>query len=106
MRGRGVSLGKCKKCQNYRSFDIFMDILHKIKGTLGQERVKRGLLFFPGKNWNEFPCYPWKTESFSSFDPIFHPSLPKIWLSHPSKNYIFVISDNRAIHYKSFIILS
>ena len=39
-RGRGVNFGKCKKCQNYRFFDIFLDILHKLKGSLGQEPVK------------------------------------------------------------------
>ena len=43
-----------KKCQNYRFFDIFLDILHKMKENLGQEgqRVKRGLLSFQGKIWN------------------------------------------------------
>ena len=45
--GRGVNLGKCKKCQNYRFFDIFLDILHKMKENLGQEHVKRG--FYPSK---------------------------------------------------------
>ena len=32
--GRGVKLGKCKK--NVKVFDIFLDILHKLKGNLGQ----------------------------------------------------------------------
>ena len=59
-----------KKCQNYRFFDIFLDILYKMEEDLGQEHVKRGL---PGKNWNNFPCYPWKNDSFSRFDPTFPP---------------------------------
>ena len=29
---------------------------------------------------------------------LFHLFLPKIWLSHLNKNYVFAISDNRAIH--------
>ena len=37
--------------------DIFLDILHKMK-NLSQGQVKRGLLSFKGKNWNNFPCYP------------------------------------------------
>ena len=41
-RRRGVNLGSVKKCQNYRFFDIFLDILHKLKENLGQEHVKRG----------------------------------------------------------------
>ena len=35
-----------EKCQNYRFFDIFWDILDKRKGNLGQECVKDGLLSF------------------------------------------------------------
>ena len=56
MRGRGANLGKCwkndkivgflEKCQNYRFFDIFWDILNKMKNNLGQECVKGGLLSF------------------------------------------------------------
>ena len=30
------------KCQNYRVFDIFWDILNKMKDNLGQECVKEG----------------------------------------------------------------
>ena len=33
------------KCQNYRFFDIFLGILHKMKWNLSQECVKRG--FYP-----------------------------------------------------------
>ena len=40
-RWRGV--GSVKRCQNYRFFDIFLDILHKMKENLGQEHVKREL---------------------------------------------------------------
>ena len=36
------------KCQNYRVFDIFLDILHKMKENLGQEHVERGFLSFQG----------------------------------------------------------
>ena len=41
-------MGKClKKCQNYRFFDIFLNILHKMKESLGQEHVKGG--FYPSR---------------------------------------------------------
>ena len=43
-----------KKCENYRLFDIFLDILHKMKENLDQEHVRRGLLSFQGDNWNDF----------------------------------------------------
>ena len=64
-RGRGVNLGKCKKCQDYGFFDIFLDILHKMKEILSQEHVKRGPLSFQGKN-----------DSLSSFGPTFPPVPP------------------------------
>ena len=47
-----------KKCKNYRFFDIFLDILNKLKGNLGQEHVKNGPLSFQGKHWNNSLCYP------------------------------------------------
>ena len=36
----------------YRFFDIFLDILHKMKENLKQEGVKRGRLSFHCKHWN------------------------------------------------------
>ena len=71
---------RCKfhlgKLKNYRFFDIFLDILHKMKENLDQEHVRRGLLSFQGDNWNDFPLYHWKNDSFSSFHPFStHPSL-------------------------------
>ena len=45
-------------------FDIFLDILHKMKENLCQEHVKRELLSFQGKNWNNFPWYSWKKWQF------------------------------------------
>ena len=38
-----------EKCENYRFLKIVLDILHKMKENLNQERVKRGLLSFQGK---------------------------------------------------------
>ena len=58
---------------NYRFFDILLDILHKMEENLGQEHVKGGLLSFQGKSWENFPSYPWKNNSFSSFDRTFPP---------------------------------
>ena len=63
-----------KRCQNYRFFDIFLDILHKMNRNLAQKHVKH--LSFQGKNWNNFFCYPWKNNSFSSFVPMIPPVPP------------------------------
>ena len=87
-------MGKCKKCQNYRFFDIFLDILHKMKENLGQEHVKKGTSILPGKS---FSAIPGKMTVFPVLTLFFHPFLPKIWLSHLKETYIFDISDNRAI---------
>ena len=38
-----------QKYQNYRAFDIFWDILNKMKDNFGQECVKEELLSFQGK---------------------------------------------------------
>ena len=65
-----------------------------MKENLGQEHVKRGPLSFQGKLGTIFLAIPGKRTVFFCFDPIFHPSLPKIWLSHLNKNYIFEICDN------------
>ena len=47
-----------KKCQNYRFFDIFWDILNKIKDNLGKKCVKAGLLSFQGKIGTIVPDFP------------------------------------------------
>ena len=41
---------------NYRFFDIFLDILHKMKENLGQEYVERELLSFQEKIGTIFPA--------------------------------------------------
>ena len=90
-------MGKCKKISKLRVFDIFLDILHKLKGNLDQEHVKGGNPSFQGKNWNNFFAIPEKMTVFPVLSLLFNPSLPKIWLPHLNKNYIFEIRDNRAI---------
>ena len=86
-----------EKCQKYRFFDIFWDILNKRKDNLGQKCLKGGLLSFQGKLETIVPDFAGKMTVFSSFGPTFPLFLPKIWLSHPNKNYIFEMSNNRAI---------
>ena len=78
-------------------FDIYLDILHKMKENLGQEHVERGLLSFQGKIGTIFSPIPGKMTIFPVLTLLFHSSLPKIWLSHLHKYYIFEISNNRAI---------
>ena len=55
------------KCQNYRFFDIFWDILNKMKDNLGQECVKEGLLSFNGKIGTISSDFPEKSDSFFQF---------------------------------------
>ena len=90
-----------EKCQNYKFFDIFWDIINKMKDNLEQEWVS----ILPGENWKILLQFPWKNDSFH-FTLIFRLSLPKIWLSRPDKNYIFEMSNNRSIPWKGFIMLS
>ena len=89
-----------KKCQNYRLFfEIFMDFINKMKDNLGQECVEGELLSFQGKIGRIAPDCPGQmTVIFPVLTLLFRLSLPKIWLSHPHKNFIFEMSNNRAIH--------
>ena len=106
-RGRTVNLGNClKKFQNYRCFDIFLEILHKMKMNLGQESVKRGFYPSRAKIGTIYHDIPEKMTVFLVLTLFFHPSLPKIWLSHLHEIYIFEISNNRAIRWKGFTMLS
>ena len=65
-----------KKCQDYRFFDIFLDILHKIKENLGQEHVEMGLLSFQGKIGTIFPAIPGKMTVFPVLTLLFSPIAP------------------------------
>ena len=49
-----------KTCQNYKFFDIFLDILHKMKDNLGQERVKGGVYSSMAKIGTISPDIPGK----------------------------------------------
>ena len=62
-----------KKCKNYRFFDIFFDILHKMKKNLAQEHVKMGFLSFQSKFEKIAPDFPGKMTVFPVFDPTFPP---------------------------------
>ena len=53
-----------EKCQNCRFFDIFWDILNKMKDNLSQKCVKKGLLFFQGKIGTIAPDFPGKMTVF------------------------------------------
>ena len=43
-----------KKCQDYRFFDIFWNILNKMKDNLSQEYVKGGF-YLPSANLKQLP---------------------------------------------------
>ena len=68
-----------------------------MRDNLGQECVKGAPLSFQCKIETITSESPGKKTVFSSFTLLFHLSLLKIWLSHTKKNYIFEMSNNRAI---------
>ena len=84
---------------------MFWDILNKMKDNLSQRCVDGGLLSFQGKIGTIAPDFPGKMTVFPVLTLFFRLSLPKIWLSHSHKNYIFEMSNNRAIRWKSFIMV-
>ena len=64
-----------KKCQNYRFFDIFLDILHKIiEKNWGQEHVKGGF-YTSRKKLEQFSLLSLENDSFAVLTLLFHPSL-------------------------------
>ena len=72
--------------------------LNKMKDNLGQECVKERFLSFQCKIGRIAPDFIRKMTAFPALTLLFRLSLPKIWLSHPNKNYIFEMSNIRAIH--------
>ena len=52
------------KCRNYRFFDIFWDILNKMKDNLDQEYKKWRLLSFKAKTGTIVPDFSWKMTVF------------------------------------------
>ena len=58
-----------EKCQNYKFFDIFWDILNKMKDNLEQEWAS----VLPGENWKILLRFPWKNVSFH-----FYPNFPPV----------------------------
>ena len=56
-------------------------------------------------NSENSPLKLWEIGPFSSYVPIFHLSIPKIWQAHPNKNYIFKINKGRSITSPNFRVL-
>ena len=61
---------------------------------MGQEHVKGGLHPSRAKIGTIFPAIPGKMTVFLVLSLLFHPLLPKIWLPHLNKTYVFEISNN------------
>ena len=71
----GKVLRQCYRLKNYRFFDIFWDILDKMKDNLCQECVKE--FFYPFRaKMGQLPMTSQENDSFSSFDPTFLPVPP------------------------------
>ena len=77
-----------------------------MKDNLGQECVKGALRTFQGKIETTAPDFPGKMTVFSSFDPTFPPVPPYNLTVLPKRKVYFGMSNNRAISWKSFIMLS
>ena len=73
------------KCQNHRFYNIFRDILNKMKDNLDQECVKGGLLSLQGKIGTISFDFFGKMTVFPALTLLFRLPLPKIWLSYPLK---------------------
>ena len=65
-----------------------------------------GTFMFQGQIGKIVPQIPGKLGNFPVLAPFFHLSLPKIWLTHPNKNYIFETIKDRAIISQSLAILT
>ena len=76
-----------------------------MKDNLDEECVKGG--FYPSRaKLEQLPLISMENDSFLVLTLFVRLSFLKIWLSHPHKNYIFKMSNNRAICLKSSIMLS
>ena len=61
---------------------------------------------FQGQIGKISPQIPGKLGNFLVLALFFHLSLPKIWLSHPNKNYIFETIKDRDIISQSLAFLT
>ena len=78
-----------------------------MKDNLYQECVKEVLLSFQGKIETIAPDFPRKNDSFSTFYLTFPPVRPSLKSGFLTQtNYISEMSNDRAICWKGFIMLS
>ena len=65
-----------------------------------------GTFMFQGQIGKITPQIPGKLGNFPVLALFLHLSLPKIWLTHPNRNYIFEPIKDRTIILQSFAILT
>ena len=70
-------------------FEVFCSIFRLEEAFRGTKVAGRVPVYFKDKLEN-YPTNPVEIGQFSSFRLIIHFSLPKIWITHPHKNYIFL----------------
>ena len=88
----------CSCCNwNLKFFQVLYFIQSKALTLLLPRWCKKGASILSGQNWNNYFSFPFKNDSFPVFTLLSHLFLPKIWCSHPYKNYIFGMSYNRVI---------
>ena len=83
-----------KNVKVMRFFDIYIGDFTQDGGYLGQKCVNREVLTFWSKIGIIVPEFPGKMTIFPVLTQLLHLSLPKLWHSHPHKNYIFAMSSN------------
>ena len=75
-------------------------------GYFKHKASMEGACMFQGQIGKITPETPGRLGNFSVLALFFHLSLPKIWLTHPHKNYIFETLQDRTIISQSLAILA
>ena len=88
-------------CCKTQFFKVLSSIF-RLEGVFRVTKAAWGCLYVSGTNWKKYPLNP---GNFPVLALFFHLSFPKIWLTHPHKNYIFEIIKDRAIISQSVAIL-
>ena len=87
-------------------FESFCSIFRLDGGISRHKGNMEGACMFQGQIGKITPQTLGRLGNFPVLDLFFHLSLPKIWFTHPHKNYIFETIKDRAIISQSLAILA
>ena len=92
--------------QNIVFFKVFAQNF-RLDGVFQDRNVEwMGTFMFQGQIGKIVPKIPGKLDNFPVLPLFFHLSLPKIWLTHPNKNWIVETIKDRAFISQSLAILT